>query len=259
MLRVATLAELSAAPGMPASSTNKPGPRSNAAGNGNGQNNNNAQRGGQYRGGAPGGRGQTPAGVANALREGSRERGFEQTDLTGEGTNAQTSESNGGAANEAPQAEAALQGGANSNATSDSFLLQGTACESSGGSGPGSFGQEGLIPGTPGDQGVRGGRGGGGGHVRPGSGWWCSRRWCRRWRRPGRIRRRWRSRRWRWRRNVRRRAGRLGRQTVNRIRFSFYDRYENSAFDARPILSAGNEAPKPSHYDERSAATWAAR
>ncbi|MGB9007554.1 MAG: carboxypeptidase-like regulatory domain-containing protein, partial [Candidatus Acidiferrales bacterium] len=49
VLRVATLAELSAAPGKPASSTNKPGPRGNAAGSGNGQNN-NAQRGGQYRG-----------------------------------------------------------------------------------------------------------------------------------------------------------------------------------------------------------------
>ena len=45
--------------------------------------------------------------------------------------------------------------------------------------------------------------------------------------------------------------GRLGRQTVNRIRFSFYDRYENSAFDARPYSITGNEVPKPSHYDER--------
>ncbi len=45
--------------------------------------------------------------------------------------------------------------------------------------------------------------------------------------------------------------GRLGRQTVNRIRFSFYDHYENSAFDARPYSITGNEVPKPSHYDER--------
>ncbi|MGB8837835.1 MAG: hypothetical protein WCC67_13870, partial [Candidatus Acidiferrales bacterium] len=45
--------------------------------------------------------------------------------------------------------------------------------------------------------------------------------------------------------------GRLGRQTVNRIRFSFYDRYENSVFDARPYSITGNEVPKPSHFDER--------
>jgi hypothetical protein len=45
--------------------------------------------------------------------------------------------------------------------------------------------------------------------------------------------------------------GRLGRQTVNRIRFSFYDHYENSAFDAKPYSITGHEVPKPSHYDER--------
>jgi len=38
---------------------------------------------------------------------------------------------------------------------------------------------------------------------------------------------------------------------VNRIRFSFYDRYDNSAFDARPYSITGNQLPKPSHYDER--------
>ncbi|MGC1967742.1 MAG: carboxypeptidase-like regulatory domain-containing protein, partial [Candidatus Acidiferrales bacterium] len=164
LLRVATLAELSAAPGKPAANPNRPTPRGNGAGNNNGQNN-NALSNGQYRGGGAGGRGQVPAGVANALREGLAGGGFEQTDLTGEGSNSQTAEANGGAANEGPQAEAALQGGANSNATSDSFLLQGTVGQSSGGSGPGGFGQEGLIPGTPGDQGGRGGRGGAGGQM----------------------------------------------------------------------------------------------
>ena len=249
VLRVATLAELST-PGKPASSSNRPPPRGNGAGNGNGRSN-SAQGNGQNRGGGAGGRGQVPAGVANALREGLAGGGFEQTDLTGEGSNPQAPEANGAAANEGPQAEAALQGGANSNATSDSFLLQGTVGQSSAGNGPGGFGQEGLIPGAPGDQGGRGGRGGGGGQMfgpgpgggvpggggpgggagpgefgggggRGGGGGMFA---------AGR--------------------GRLGRQTVNRIRFSFYNRYESSAFDARPYSITGSEVPKPSHYDER--------
>ena len=165
VLRVATLAELST-PGKPASNSNRPPPRGNGAGNGNGNGrSNSAQGNGQNRGGGAGGRGQVPAGVANALREGLAGGGFEQTDLTGEGSNPQAPEANGAPANEGPQAEAALQGGANSNATSDSFLLQGTVGQSSAGNGPGGFGQEGLIPGTPGDQGGRGGRGGGGGQM----------------------------------------------------------------------------------------------
>src|SRR4029077_9825232 len=47
-------------------------------------------------------------------------------------------------------------------------------------------------------------------------------------------------------------GGRLARQTVNRIRFSFFDRYENSALDARPYSITGAERPKVSHYDERA-------
>ena len=35
------------------------------------------------------------------------------------------------------------------------------------------------------------------------------------------------------------------------MRFSFYDRYTNSAFDARPYSITGNEFPKVSNYDER--------
>ena len=38
---------------------------------------------------------------------------------------------------------------------------------------------------------------------------------------------------------------------MNRVRFSFYDRYTNSAFDARPYSITGNEFPKVSNYDER--------
>ena len=45
--------------------------------------------------------------------------------------------------------------------------------------------------------------------------------------------------------------GRLFRQQVNRIRYSFYDSYQNSAFDARPYAITGTPAPKVGHYDER--------
>lgn len=232
MLRVATLAELSAKPGTPASNRrtgpeNRRGNGQNAAANSAGGSGSNGpgSRGGN------GGRGQVPAGVTNAISEGLAGGGFEQTELTGEGTNPQTAEASGGAG-VAPQAEASLSANANSNATSDSFLLQGTVGQSLTANGPGGFGPGGgLVPGTPGDQGGRsGGRGGGqlfgqgggpGGPGGPGGGGGFGGR------------------------------GRLGRQTVNRVRFSFYDRYENSAFDARPYSITGNQVPKPSHYDER--------
>ncbi|MGH9645821.1 MAG: hypothetical protein ACRD4E_03300, partial [Bryobacteraceae bacterium] len=38
---------------------------------------------------------------------------------------------------------------------------------------------------------------------------------------------------------------------MNRVRFSFYNRYENSAFDAKPYSLTGNDFPKISHYNER--------
>ncbi|MGH9830706.1 MAG: hypothetical protein ACREDR_46460, partial [Blastocatellia bacterium] len=44
--------------------------------------------------------------------------------------------------------------------------------------------------------------------------------------------------------------GRFARQNANRLRFSLYDRYENSALDARPYSITGAESPKVSHYDE---------
>ena len=46
-------------------------------------------------------------------------------------------------------------------------------------------------------------------------------------------------------------GGRFLRQQVNRVRFGFYDRYENSAFDARPYSITGAESPKVSHFDNR--------
>jgi trimeric autotransporter adhesin len=241
VLRVATLAELAGTPPNAPLKTGQSGINHQRgtqngavnAGNGTGSTGPGSRRGN--------GGGQLPAGVTNALREGLAGGGFEQTDLTGEGANPQAAEGNG-STNAAPQAEAALSAsaGANSNATSDSFLLQGTVGQGLVSNGAGGFGPAGLVPGTPGDQGGRGGRipgqlfgqgggaGGFGGPGGPGAG-------------PGGG-------------GVGTgggRGGRLGRQTVNRVRFSFYDRYENSAFDARPYSITGNEVPKPSHYDER--------
>jgi hypothetical protein len=188
-------------------------------------------------------RGQMPAGVANALRQGLN--GFQQTDLTGEpngqGEDA-VAQQNGGGGGPQPTIALSSVGGA----SSDSFLMQGTVGQGlapngpggAGFGGPGSGGGPGLfVPGDPGSPGGGpGGRGGGvfgggggfgaGGGGQgfgggPGEG------------RPGGA------------------GGRLARQTVNRIRFSFFDRYENSAFDARPYSITGAPRPKVSHYDER--------
>jgi hypothetical protein len=241
VLRVATLAELSASPDTTASNRpstpgNRPSQAQNAPGN---SANAPATNGPGSRRGA-GARGQVPAGVANAISAGLAGGGFEQAELTGEGTNPQTAEGNG-SANEGQPAELALSANNNSNATSDSFLLQGTVGQSLASNVPGGFGPGGIVPGIPGDQGARGGpggRGGGqlfgqggaggpggpgvpGGGGGPGGGGMFAGR------------------------------GRLGRQTVNRVRFSFYDRYSNSALDAKPYSITGNQVPKPSFYDER--------
>jgi trimeric autotransporter adhesin len=238
VLRVATLADLSTPSGAPSSS--KPSSPANAQGRGRNAPANSANASGSNASGSGrerGGRGQVPAGVANAISAGLASGGFEQTELTGEGTNPQTAEGNG-QANEGPQGELALSAGNNSNATSDSFLLQGTVGQSLTSGGPGGSGLGGIVPGTPGDQGGRGGpggrgggqlfgQGGAGGPGGPGGaggggngGMFGGR-------------------------------GRLGRQTVNRVRFSFYDRYSNSALDAKPYSITGNQVPKPSFYDER--------
>jgi trimeric autotransporter adhesin len=241
VLRVATLAELSATPGNPSSS--RPSSPGNRQGRGQNASANSANASGSNASGSRGGnggRGQVPAGVTNAISAGLAGGGFEQTELTGEGTNPQAPESNG-QANEGPQAEVALSSGNNSNATSDSFLLQGTVGQSLITGGPGSSGLGGIVPGTPGDQGGRGGPGGRGGAGQlfgqggagapggpgggPGGGGGGGGMF------GGR--------------------GRLGRQTVNRVRFSFYDRYSNSALDAKPYSITGNQVPKPSFYDER--------
>jgi hypothetical protein len=257
VLRVATLAELAAgnkppdanAPPSGRNRANAGGSGASGAGPGTGSaaGQGSGSGGGSHQGG--GGRGSAvPAGVTNAIREGlaGGAGGFEQTELTGEGTNPQPPDTNN-AGGENPQAQAALSGSANSNATSDSFLLQGTVGQGFASGGPGGNGLGGLIPGTPGDQGGRfgggrgqgqgpgqlfgGGPGGGGGGAGgfgggPGGGG-----------RGGGG------------------GGRLGRQTVNRVRFSFYDRFDSSAFDAKPYSITGNQVPKPSHYDDRFGAS----
>ena len=38
--------------------------------------------------------------------------------------------------------------------------------------------------------------------------------------------------------------GRLNRQAVNRIRFSFYDRYKNSVWDAQALFDHRNRVPE---------------
>jgi hypothetical protein len=242
IMRVATLAELSATPKPPAPNSASH-PRANGPGSGQNAAANSADAGGSNASGSrrgSGGRGQqVPAGLSNAIREGLAGGGFEQTDLTGEGTIPQAAETNG-QANEG-QVQATLSASANSNATSDSFLLQGTVGQGFASGGPAGGGLGGLVPGTPGDQNGRfGGRGGGpgqlfgqagggaggpgGGQGGPGGGGGGGNGGGR---------------------------GRLGRQTVNRVRFSFYDRFDSSAFDAKPYSITGNEVLKPSHYDER--------
>ena len=253
VLRVATLAELTGKPEA-ARAPRNPRPSGDAANANAGA---DANGGGGRRGG--GGRSQTPAGVTNAIRAGLAGGGFEQTDLTDEGAGGPAG-ANNAPANEGTQIAAELPSGLGSGATSDSFLLQGTVGQGLSGNGPGGFGQNGLVPGNPtgeGGQGPGGGRGGpggggagggqagaggfggpggggggagggmfggapGGGGAGGGGGGGMF---------GGR--------------------GRLNRQAVNRIRFSFYDHYENSVWDAKPYSITGNQVPKPSHYDER--------
>jgi len=47
------------------------------------------------------------------------------------------------------------------------------------------------------------------------------------------------------------RGGMFFRQQVNRMRFTFYDRLDDSAFDARPYAITGEPSPKLGHYDDR--------
>ena len=247
-LRVATLAELTAPAGF--DSANRPNGNKSA---GHGQfdaGKSGDGQGGEARGrfgsggrGAIGGRGQAPPGVANAIGQGMTGGGFAQTDLTSEdGIGAQGEETveqtNTG---QPPLTELASANGAPS--SSDSFLLQGTVGQGLAANGPGGYSGGGpgegfggqLVPDAPG--GMGGGPGGPGGGNAPGgaarqrfTGGGPSFPGGRRGG-PG--------------------GGRLGRQSVNRIRFSFYNRYSNSAFDAKPYSITGNEFPKISNYDER--------
>lgn len=271
VLHVATLAELNAPAGMPANNRAVGGGRrqlgtgsAQDAQNGQGRFSGQGQGGGQGGAGGRGGfggRGQLPPGLTNAISQGMAGGGFAQTDLTGEAGAA--AEETVGPAGANPQMNAELSSTAATGASSDAFLLQGTTGQGvavtgpvmmyGGPGGPGGpdGGVAGLLPpspggpagfgggpgfgggravfvgpGGPGGGGPRGGGAGGrfaqggifgGGGVGRGGGG----------------------------------GGRLGRQTVNRVRFSFYDRYTNSAFDARPYSITGNEFPKVSNYDER--------
>lgn len=244
VLRVATLAELEGQPAPNRTATPPVSgrfPRAGAANQPNGPPN-APQRGGRNP--------QLPPGVMNALNQGMSQGGFAQADLTGQAAS-QTDENP-----EAGQETTANTESAGS--SSNSFLLQGTVGQGQttaagpgvGGPGMGGFGGSGqfelgsLAPGLPGGAGPRGaggqfvqvgpgarggsgpgGAGGGGGFRGAGGagggGMFGGR------------------------------GGRLARQAVNRVRFSFYDRYENSAADAEPFSITGNQFPKISHYDER--------
>jgi trimeric autotransporter adhesin len=259
VLRVGTLAELAAPPGSLAPSASRrpgQGPGSGAPGGGQtGAANSQSASGG----GAPGARGRggrsqpLPPGLLNAVRAGLATGGFQQTDLTGEAANGQGEEAAGGG----PQPSMNVTSVAGS--SSDSFLLQGTVGQglSSGGfGGPGGFagqgqGQVGLGnqgfggfggTGGPGGGGAPGGQGGGGAGAfgqqgalfgGGGGGFGGGGRGG-----PNGAQ-----------------VGRLLRQTVNRVRFTLFDRYTNSALDAKPYSITGAKYPQIGSYDERVGGT----
>jgi hypothetical protein len=244
VLRVATLAELSA----PAAAPAKPGGQGRgAAGRGQTSVQNNAPSSanapGANAGGTRGRNGGLPPGVLNAVQQGmATGGGFQQTDVTGAaGANGQTEDASvqAGGGGQLPLASS----GAGS--SSDSFLLQGTVGQGlsfnagrgpgggfdpGGAAGPGGPGgpggtqgfgpggsQAGGLPGGAGAFGGGGPGGFGGGRGGPGGA-----------------------------------AGsRLFRQVVNRVRFTFFDRYTNSAFDAKPFSVTGAPTPQIGSYDER--------
>ena len=184
---------------------------------------------------------------------GTSQNGFAQADLTG-GTGGQAEENSGGGAETA----AAMASNEGAGASPNSFLLQGTVgqglttngAEGFGGpGGPGGqdqFGLGGLAPGAPGGPGGQRGMGGAGGRFGqggpPGGGGGTGGGQFGQGGGPGGG----------GGGGFGGRGGRLARQSVNRVRFSFYDRYENSALDAEPFSITGNQFPKISHYDERT-------
>ena len=238
VLHVATLAELEGQEGAPASA--KPGSgatKGNAAGANGGSSNGaspssaNAGAGGggapgARRGNGAGGRGQSSAGNANAIRQQMAAGGFQETDLTGEASaTGQEGQASAQSTEGTQPTLAASVGGTSS--SSDSFLLQGTVGQGLSANGPGDFpggGFGNIAVGGPAGRRGQGGFGGPGGFAGGGFG--------------GRG-------------GAGGGGGRLNRQSVNRIRFGFTDRYDNSGFDARPYAINGGETPKTSHYDER--------
>ncbi|MFZ0911385.1 MAG: carboxypeptidase-like regulatory domain-containing protein, partial [Candidatus Acidiferrales bacterium] len=149
VLRVATLAQIAASQ----SPAGAPPAAKNGAPSGAGDSNNSANGapGGRNRNG---GRNQVPAGVQNALREGLATGGFQQTELTGEGSGNQENENPG--TSTAQQPTLTVSGGAGGASTSDAFLLQGTVGQGAAGAGPGGmFGDLGV--GAPGGRGNFGG------------------------------------------------------------------------------------------------------
>jgi hypothetical protein len=287
VLRIATIQELAAAAQQaaaparaPAAAGNKPAPGAAPAPSnantppGNGQNpstpggttasNAAPANGTPANGNASGrrGRGQAlPAGDLNALSQGLAQTGtggFQQTDLTteGGGQNQQNEQSASGTSIATLAAANAGSMGNAASVSSDSFLMQGTVGQSfsqggpggfnfggppgpggpggmggPGGGGPGGGGPGGGGPGgggqgggSRGAQGFGGGGGGGGfggfGGGRGGPGG------------PGAQSRRI-------------------RQAINRVRFSFFDQLQDSAWDARPYALTGVPSPKIGHYDDK--------
>ena len=258
-LRVATLAELSAPAGSQRPGGGRRFGQGQAQGPGGANANSQAGQPGATGNGANGnrypgrgGRGQQLSpGLMNALQQGMG--GFQQTDLTGEA--AQGEAGIGGAGAGAAEANLGAGGG-----SSDSFLLQGTVGQglaSGGFGGPGgpgaalAFAQNQGQPGQPGQgpgngnpfAGVGGGPGdvggfglgglfgggpGGGGRGGPGG--------------PGGG-------------AGRGQAIRLLRQNVNRVRFTLFDRYTNSAFDAKPFSITHTPEKQIGAYDERFGGT----
>jgi hypothetical protein len=280
VLRIATIQELPAAaaqaaapPPAPAaagtkppsgaapaqsSTTTPPGGTSAAnAAPANGTPTNGNASGRRGRGGQP-----LPAGDLNALSQGLAQTGtggFQQTDLTTEGGGQNQNGQSGSGPSVATLAAANAGSMGNAAAvSSDSFLLQGTVGQSFSQGGPGGFDFGGGPPGAGGPGGMGGPGGGGPGGGGPGGGG------------PGGGG---------GGRGAQGFGGGAGgggggggfggfgggrggpggpgaqsrriRQAINRVRFSFFDQLQDSAFDARPYALTGVPSPKIGHYDDK--------
>jgi hypothetical protein len=252
-LQVATLAEL-AGPAHPAEATSagnrsatsaNPGTRATAGPRPSEAN------------GRPGptgpGRGAIPAGVMNAVRSGMG--GFQQVDIgNGEATGAEegqqpTEQASGPTATQVTATLSPDPLGVA--ASSDSFLMSGSVGRGVDTLPGANLNVGGFRPGGPGGPGGMGGPGGpmggpggmaGGGRMMGGGG-------------PGRFRGRGQGRPGGPGAAAGSVAGLYARrrflqQSVNRIRFNFFNRYENSVWDARPYSLNGVTPAKISHYDE---------